>query len=96
MLDELFTGVKNKATFDNKKSAGTSKGIKDLNRSSIKTEIKSTLKPRIKREKDEITAGEISSTDSTVIDNISKACNGNKYLESIILGELLNSPKFKK
>lgn len=28
-------------------------------------------------------------------DNINKICNGNKYLEGMIVGDLLNSPRFK-
>lgn len=31
-----------------------------------------------------------------VLESVERSCNGNKYLEAMILGDILNSPKFKK
>ena len=32
---------------------------------------------------------------SGVLESVSNACNGNRYLEAMILGEILNKPRFK-
>lgn len=33
---------------------------------------------------------------SGVLETVEKACNGNRYLEAMVLGEILNEPRFKK
>ena len=30
-----------------------------------------------------------------LLKNVERACNGNRYLEGMVLGEILNSPRFK-
>ena len=32
--------------------------------------------------------------EDTVLRNIEAACHGNRYLEAMVLGEILNSPRF--
>lgn len=30
-----------------------------------------------------------------LLQNVERACGGNRYLEAMVLGEILNSPRFK-
>lgn len=55
------------------------------------TSVQPTVKPRLTETKIEVD-DEI----DTVYERISSACGGNPYLECMILGELINSPRSKR
>ena len=87
-LDELFTGASVKKPL----SRPTRKTLDKR----VEMDAARRKPPRAEqREDDEAYAHKTDANCGGVLESVENACNGNRYLEAMILGDILNSPKFK-
>lgn len=94
-FDELFTGtsivsVKPNAAATERKRPQKSVPPKKANDSAPRGEKPAA---QVKKTSDDPKIKEPQC--SGVLESVSNACNGNRYLEAMILGEILNKPRFK-
>ena len=83
-LNELFTGAPvKKSPARPTRKADTQRAESDI------------LREARKREEDAAYAHKKEANCGGVLESVERACKGNKYLEAMILGDILNSPKFK-